>query len=153
MALVGAVLAPQLFFVPLLQYAINQRVSRRITLMRLLNLEISAGTVVHPKSEHDKLDTIFDLSMDMFRLKFSLKFLMNLTCSSGLVGVLCLGGWLVVRGQTDVATVVTFASALTKIIDPWNDLVDWWRSLAVSSTKYELIAKEFQRLQVANRRP
>lgn len=148
MALIGfAVLTPQLIFVPLMQRAINRRVTHRITLLRSVGRDI---LVVHSASssrdEHRKFDLVFSLNVGVVKLKTTMNFLMNFTYSLGIGAILGFGGWLVLRGQADIATVVTFVSALGKIVDPWNDLVDWATGLAVSSTKYRLVEKQVLRM-------
>ena len=75
-----------------------------------------------------------------------MNFFMNLANSIGNLVILGLGSVLVVRGQTEIATVITFLSATGKVVDPWNDVVDWARSLAVSLVKYDLIVKGYERL-------
>ena len=43
-------------------------------------------------------------------------------------------------GQTEVGTVVAFVSGLSRLNDPWGDLVTWFRDLTVTGTKYRLIS-------------
>jgi ABC-type bacteriocin/lantibiotic exporter with double-glycine peptidase domain len=130
------VLASQFLFVPIMQKAINRRVADRTLVLRQLGdglvspLGIEAGA---------PLDAAFSLAMGIFKLKFSLNFLMNLSYSLGNVLVLGIGSLLVLRGQLEIATVVTFVSAMSKVVDPWNDMVDWARNLAVTRVKYRLI--------------
>jgi ABC-type bacteriocin/lantibiotic exporter with double-glycine peptidase domain len=45
------------------------------------------------------------------------------------------------QGRTEVGTVVAFISGLTKINDPWNDLVTFFRDMTNARVKYQLIAK------------
>ena len=148
MALVGfAVLTPQLIFVPLMQRAINQRVANRITLLRKVGRDILVDDpLAIGRKELKRFDTIFTLNIDVLKIKSIMNFMMNYTYSLGIGAILGLGSWLVLRGQTEIATVVTFVSALGKIVDPWNQLVDWARSLAVTSTKYHLVEKEVRRM-------
>lgn len=56
------------------------------------------------------------------------------------------GAVLVVHGQTEIATVVTLLSAIAKIIDPWNDMIDWALNFAAARVKYDLIAAAFDQL-------
>jgi ABC-type multidrug transport system fused ATPase/permease subunit len=151
MAIAGfAVLTPQIIFVPLIQSAINRRVSKRISLLRQVGFDvISASIAPGAPPKREKLDVIFSLNVGIFRLKFSMNFLMNLTYSLGIAAILGLGGWFLVRGETEIATVVTFLSAIGKIVDPWNDVVDWARDLMVSVTKYGLIVQGAARLDDA----
>ena len=139
--------APQLIFVPLMQRAINQRVANRITLLRKVGRDILVDDpLAIGRKELKRFDTIFTLNIDVLKIKSIMNFMMNYTYSLGIGAILGLGSWLVLRGQTEIATVVTFVSALGKIVDPWNQLVDWARSLAVTSTKYHLVEKEVRRM-------
>ncbi|MGO7423373.1 ABC transporter ATP-binding protein, partial [Rhizobium ruizarguesonis] len=55
------------------------------------------------------------------------------------VGIFALGGYYVVTGKTEIGTVVAFISGLSKITDPWGELVDWYRDLKVTQVKYAMI--------------
>ena len=39
-----------------------------------------------------------------------------------------------------IGTVVAFLSGLSKLSDPWGDLVTWFRDLTVTGTKYRLVS-------------
>lgn len=148
MALVSAaILAPQIVIVPLIQRAINPRVAGRIVLLRKIGSDIlTVSKYGRDNQNDDDLNIVFYVSMGIFALKFSMNFLMNLSYSVGGILILGLGGVLVVRGQTEIATVITFLSATGRVVDPWNDVVDWARNLAVSVVKYDLIVNGFARL-------
>lgn len=131
-----AILASQFLFVPIMQKAINRRVAERTLVLRNLGDGLVSSAGIEAKAP---LDVAFGLAMGIFKLKFSLNFLMNLSYSLGNILALGIGGLLVLRGQAEIATVVTFVSAMSKVVDPWNDLVDWARGLAVTRVKYRLI--------------
>jgi ABC-type multidrug transport system fused ATPase/permease subunit len=138
-ALSFLVFAPQLVFVPLLQAAINRRVERRVLTMR----EVSDGIVreASPDGYHERrIDHVFSLHMGMYKLKFSMNFLMNLSHHAGVAGALALGGWYVLEGRIELGTVVAFISGLAKLNDPWGDLVNWFRDMTVNRVKYRLLA-------------
>ena len=135
-----AVFSPQAVFVPLMQEAINRRVVTRTGTLR----RISGGIIVQRQYKPSRLqaariDRVFRLNMGIFKLKFSMNFLMNLMHHSGVALTLGLGGYLVVHGATELGTVVAFAAGLKQLNDPWGGLVDWFRELRVTQTKYELI--------------
>ena len=133
------VFAPQLVFVPLMQAAINRRVERRVLTMR----EVSSGIVQQAHADafqHRRIDHVFALHMGMYKLKFSMNFLMNLSHHVGVAGALALGGWYVLEGRTELGTVVAFISGLAKLNDPWGDLVNWFRDMTVNRVKYRLLA-------------
>ena len=144
MALIAlAVLSPQFVFVPLIQRAINRKVSKRIATLR----SASAGMVGEPsdmraalRRQEARFFHVFRLNMIVFKLKFSLNFLMNLSHHIGIATILGIGGWLVVSGKTEVGTVVAFISGMQTIKDPWGDLVTWYQNLMVTRTKFGLIA-------------
>jgi ABC-type multidrug transport system fused ATPase/permease subunit len=135
-----AVLSPQFVFVPLMQRAINKRATARIVILR----GVSVAIVEHPTAFGDpkqrrRFDAAFELNMGIYKLKFSMNFLMNFMRQLGICGILVLGGWLVVNGRTEIGTVVAFISGLAEINDPWGDLVTWFRDMRVVSAKYRLI--------------
>jgi ABC-type multidrug transport system fused ATPase/permease subunit len=142
-ALSFLVFAPQLFFVPLLQAAINRRVERRVLTMR----EVSDGIVREipaPEFHHPRIDRVFALHMGMYKLKFTMNFLMNLSHHTGVAAALALGGWYVVQGRIELGTVVAFISGLGKLNDPWGDVVNWFRDMTVNRVKYRLLAAALQ---------
>ena len=138
------ILAPQFVFVPLMQRAINRRVAQRTRLLRRFGDEILSPSKA--ESSAPKLDEVFAVDIGIFEIKFSLNFLMNLTYSLGSLLVLGIGCVLAVSGQTEIATVVTFLSATTKIVDPWNDVIDWARGFAMTSVKYDLVIRALETL-------
>lgn len=138
---VAVVFFPQLGFVPLMQSAINRRVASKITVMR----HVSEGMVEHVvtsetlNAQSDRVQTLFSTNMGIYRIKFTMNFLMNLMTQLGYAGIFALGGYYVVTGKTEIGTVVAFISGLSKITDPWGALVDWYRDLKVTQVKYAMI--------------
>ena len=138
---VAVVFLPQIGFVPLMQMAINRRVETKITVMR----HVSEGMVRHVvtsdvlDAQSGRVQRLFSTNMSIYRIKFTMNFLMNLMTQVGYVGIFALGGYYVVTGKTEIGTVVAFISGLSKITDPWRELVDWYRDLKVTQVKYVLI--------------
>jgi ABC-type bacteriocin/lantibiotic exporter with double-glycine peptidase domain len=87
-----------------------------------------------------RFEEVFRLIMGIVKLKASMNFLMNFTHQMGLVTILTVGAWYVLRGQTQIGTIVAFISGLRNINDPWDDLVAWYQNLMVTLTNYDLIA-------------
>jgi ABC-type bacteriocin/lantibiotic exporter with double-glycine peptidase domain len=147
MALVALTLfVPQTLFVPLVQNAINRRTEQRIRVMRRVSAEIVAETAEgvldrEERSYRRRVRDIYSLNMQVYRRKYAMNFLINLLYHFGTVGILFVGGWFVMQGKTEVGTVVAFVSGLTKINDPWNDLVTFFRDMTNARVKYRLIAK------------
>lgn len=89
--------------------------------------------------QHPRILKVFGLNMGIYKLKFSMNFLMNLMTQIGTASILALGGYFVVTGRTEIGTVVAVLSGLSKINDPWGDLVTWYRDLQATRVKYGLV--------------
>ncbi|HTW54287.1 MAG TPA: ABC transporter ATP-binding protein [Stellaceae bacterium] len=147
MAAVALVLfVPQCAFVPLVQRAINRRTEARIQVMRRLSADIVAETAEgvlerEERSYKQRVHLVYALNIQIYWRKYAMNFLINLLYHFGTVGILFVGGWFVMDGKTEVGTVVAFISGLTKVNDPWNDLVTFFRDMMNARVKYQLIAK------------
>jgi ABC-type multidrug transport system fused ATPase/permease subunit len=146
MGLIGLLLfGPQLLFVPLLQRAINRRTAVRIKILRGLSVEIvKEVTDTNPEPDTRAFDQdigrVYKLNMQIFRRKFGMNFLMNLLQHAAVAGILLVGGLFVIDGRTEIGTVVAFISGLSRINDPWGDLVNYFRDLTNAGVKFRLIA-------------
>lgn len=141
---------PQFFFVPLIQSAINTRVSTRIGMLRKISVGIISGyasEALQTRQEKSLIERVFVLNMGIYKLKFSMNFLMNLVYHLSICAILAAGGYFIVKGETEVGTVVAFLSGLSQINDPWGDLVNWFRDLQVTRTKYSRIVNAVRSLR------
>ena len=144
---------PQLVFVPLMQSAINRRVQLRIGKLR----EASIGVLIMhseqaERRQRTRFAEIFVLNLGIIKLRFSMKFLMNFTQNMGKVLVLCVGGFFVVKGHTDVGTVVAFVSGLESVRDPWSDLVNWYQDMMLASAKYQTFVGAMRKFSAVRHR-
>lgn len=138
-----AVFSPQLVFVPLLQSAMNRRAEDRIRTLRDVSGEIVGASSADPAAaevQNGHIDHVFSLNMGIYKLKFTMHFLMNLLHHLGVAAALGVGGWYAVQGRFEVGTVVAFISGMAKVNDPWGDLVNWSRELTVVRMRYRLVA-------------
>ncbi|PZU87095.1 MAG: multidrug ABC transporter ATP-binding protein [Shinella sp.] len=135
------VFCPQIGFVPLMQSAINRRVGAKINVTRQMSAGIvERGAALDADGVQDRrIEQIFALNMGVYKIKFTMNFLMNFLTQLGYAGILALGGYFVVTGQTEVGTIAAFIAGLGKINDPWGDLVDWYRAVKVTQVKYEMV--------------
>lgn len=96
MALVAFVLfSPQLVFVPVMQRMINEAARTRIHVMRDVGTGIVNSGDGPPKVEDgfaQRVTSVFRLNMRIFRLKFTMNFLMNALYHLGIAGTLLIGG-------------------------------------------------------------
>jgi ABC-type multidrug transport system fused ATPase/permease subunit len=134
---------PQTLFIPILQRAINRRTKKRIETLRAISTQIvdeaDDKAATRKKRYLGQVRTVYDLNMQIFRRKFGMNFLMNLLHHFGIVGLLFVGGWLFLAGQTEMGTVVAFISGLNRMNDPWGDLVNFFRDLSNTAVKYRMI--------------
>jgi len=143
-----ALFSPQFVFVPLMQRAINRRVQSRILVLRQTSVGVLPGETGQLQAalrQEMRFAEIFEVNMGVFKLKYSMKFLMNLTQSVSKVVVLAVGGWYVMNGQTEVGTLVAFISGLNNLNDPWSDLVNWFQDMMVNDAKYQIFADAMKR--------
>ncbi|MDR6951194.1 ABC-type multidrug transport system fused ATPase/permease subunit [Ancylobacter sp. 3268] len=135
------VFIPQFVFVPIMQAAINRRISDRVLLLRAVSTGIvtEGGAYDRDGNQTGRVNRVFSTNMAIYRLKFGMNFLMNLATHGGVAAILALGGYLVVGGQTEIGTIVVFLSGLAKINDPWGELVTWYRDMCAARVKYQLI--------------
>ena len=153
--------SPQLIFVPLMQRAINRRSGDRIATLRsvgdtIVNARAAmarARTALPAQEPADDMQDghlrhVFALNMGIFKIKFTMYFLMNLTHHLGVATALGVGGYYVVQGRIDIGTVVAFVSGLAKVNDPWGDLVDWFREMTLVRTRYRLLREAVASLGV-----
>lgn len=148
MALVAfLIFCPQLLFIPFLQEAINRRTKQRIETMRALSVDIvdeaadRAGERTH-QTFRRRIANVYRLNMQIFLRKYGMNFLMNLLYQLGVIGILAVGGWLVLQGKTEVGTIVAFISGLSRMNDPWGDLVDFFRNLTNTGLKFRMITAQ-----------
>lgn len=143
MALIAVgIFLPQLIFVPLMQKAIIERTAARVQVLRGLSISIVEAPNREGKDrvEQGPIQRVFELDMGIFKLKFTMNFLMNFCNHLQRVAALLLGGWYVLNGELEVGGVVAFISGVEKLNDPWGDLVNYFRDFSVAHVKYRLVA-------------
>ena len=141
---------PQLVFVPLLQAAVNRRTGARIQVLRRLGIAMiaSTGGVDDESSRTDdrRIEQAFALDMGIFKLKFSMNFLMNVCNHLQIISALLVGGWWVYTSRLEIGGVVAFISGIGRLNDPWGDLVNYFRDINVTQIKYRLLAEAVDQL-------
>jgi ABC-type multidrug transport system fused ATPase/permease subunit len=144
-----ALFLPQLVFVPLMQGAINRRAGARVWVLRQLGVstvDTPAASVERDRSDGRRIDRVLQLNMGIYKLKFSMNFLMNFCNHLQVVGALLIGGWMVHTDQLEVGGIVAFISAVARLNDPWGDLVNYFRDLSLTQVKYSLVADRVNQL-------
>ena len=144
-----ALFVPQLVFVPLMQGAINRRAGARVWVLRQLGvsaIDARPVSVERDISDTKRIDRVLKLNMGIYKLKFSMNFLMNFCSHLQIVGALLIGGWMVHTDQLEVGGIVAFISGVGRLNDPWGDLVNYFRDLTLNQVKYSLVATRVNQL-------
>ena len=135
-----AVVVPQALIVLVLQARVNARVKERTIFLRQATGALTQEDVTEAQQAVlDDFDQIYETRRGIFRLKLSMKFAMNLLSGFGLVGILMIGGLLMMRGETDIGTVVASISAMDKVNGPWRLLLNFYKELSSVRVKFDLI--------------
>jgi ABC-type bacteriocin/lantibiotic exporter with double-glycine peptidase domain len=144
MALIAAaIFVTQFVFVPQMQSAINRRSKSNISLLRALSANLTnPGSADRPTFHEDdeRINQLFTLNMGITKLKFSMNFLMNFCTHLQIIAALLYGSWLVLNDQLVIGGVVAFISGVTRLTDPWGDLINYFRDLSLTTVKYRMLA-------------
>ncbi|HKM73749.1 MAG TPA: hypothetical protein VJX94_27425 [Stellaceae bacterium] len=141
-----ALFVPQFLFVPLMQAAVNRRAGARIRILRQLGIGVIDQANGHFRADEQRIDRVFALDMGIFRFKFTMNFLMNLCSHLQIISALLIGGWWVYTDRLELGGVVAFISGISRLNDPWGDLVNYFRDLTVTQVKYRLLANAVNEL-------
>lgn len=135
-----AVVAPQAVIVLLLQKHVNERVGRRVRILRRATGAITAEQAGRIRQDVlDDFDEIYETRRQVFKLKLSIKLVLNIINGLGTVGILLIGGFLVIDGKSDIGSVVAALSAMARMMEPWKELITFYRDLSAVRVKFELL--------------
>ena len=133
---------PQLVIVPSTQRVINRFARSHAKLVRKMGDHIVAEPTMrgHPERRFARLvDQALDTRIHIYRIKYFLTFFGNFLDAIGPLGVLLVGGWMVIQGKTEVSTLVVFISGFQRVSDPFDVLVNFYRSQSNAKVQYRLI--------------
>jgi len=125
-----------------MQGAMNRRTRARVQIIRQLSVSVVegiGGDAAHDRTDDERIQNVFELNMGIFRFKFSMNFLMNLSTQLQIIGALVVGGWAVYENRLEIGGVVAFISGIGRITDPWGDLVNYFRDANITQVKYALV--------------
>lgn len=141
-ALVGLLLiAPQVLVAPIMQKRLNRLVELRLRLIRKFTASISAKEKLPEKTFLLHVSRVFRNRMQFYFWKFLMKALLNLMNAAAPLGVLIVGGWMVVQGETSLGVVVAFVGGFGRLGDPIRQLISFYREAAQASVQHKMIAK------------
>jgi ABC-type multidrug transport system fused ATPase/permease subunit len=133
---------PQLVIVPTTQRVINRFARSHAKVVRKMGDHIVAEAAIrgNPARRFARLvDQALETRINIYRIKYFLTFFGNFLDAIGPLGVLLVGGWMVIRGQTEVSTLVVFISGFQRVSDPFDVLVNYYRGASNARVQYQLI--------------
>jgi ABC-type multidrug transport system fused ATPase/permease subunit len=134
---------PELVIIPWRQQVINRLGRLHVRHLRALGDMIVAERDPAPATARRfaaLARRAFAIRMTTYRLNYLLTFLGNFLDAAGPLGVLVIGGWLVIRGQATLGTLVVFITAFQKVGDPIGQLMTYYRIAQNAAVKYGLLA-------------
>jgi ABC-type multidrug transport system fused ATPase/permease subunit len=134
---------PQALIVPLTQNSINRLARLRIVNVRSIG-RIAAGLAPSRVTGRVIIHRIYRLRVAIYVRKYALAALGNFLDALGPIIVLSFGGYLVINGMTQVGTLLVFISGLNKIADPWDQLVNFYRSVSNTAVAYDMIRGQIE---------
>lgn len=140
-AVAVAFLLPQAVLAPLLQRRLNALAAERVERARALSQTVSEEIDGGDNPTGPGIDAIYRTRMRIHFWKALLKGMLNALNAAGPLVVLAFGGWLAIRGETTVGTIVAFVSGFQRLSDPVRELIAVYRQTAQVAVQHRMIAR------------
>jgi ABC-type bacteriocin/lantibiotic exporter with double-glycine peptidase domain len=138
---------PQAILVPRVQATINRLARQRTTLVRRLghhavgrDNEVHVNAAGRFRHALHLIERAYTTRIRIYYRKFALTFLGNVLDAAGPIVVLMIGGYLVIRAETEIGTLVVFISGFQRLAGPWDELITFYRSSSNARIAYRLVA-------------
>ena len=146
----------QAWLIPKLQKKLNRKKKEKVRLARVLSERI--GEVVtgireihtHDTSRLERADytervgEIYRVRVQIYRLKFFIKFVNNFIAQITPFFFYSIGGYLVIDGDLTFGSLVAVIAAYEKLADPWKELLNFYQIKEDARVKYELLRESFE---------
>lgn len=140
-ALAGlSMVAPQAALTPVIQRRLNIYVSTRLRLLRRFSAALDKGADLTEPEMKSRLRNLFKARMAFLWWKFLMKSALNTLNSAAPLGVIMVGGWMAIQGDTTVGVIVAFVGGFSRLGDPIRQLIAFYREAAEASVRHELLA-------------
>ena len=143
------------YLIPKLQRKVNELGKQRVVQVRKLSEGISQVVTgiqeihAHDTSRleladfSDRMNGIYGVRLQIFRLKFFIKFLNNFIDKLTPFFFFSIGGYLVIKGQLTFGALVAVLAAYKDISAPWKELLKYYQTKEDARIKYELLVETF----------
>jgi len=145
-SLAALLYTPHYFIVRWVQQLINRLARSQAKVVRRIGQQLIGD--IEKQRDSGRFNSLVQLAyalrMKIYRRKFILTSLGNFLDALGPLVVLVVGGWYVIQGQTKVSTLVVFISGMQRIADPWDQLINFYRTAQIAQTKYRLFVQTLE---------
>jgi ABC-type multidrug transport system fused ATPase/permease subunit len=144
-----------IFLVPLLQNRVNRANKKRVDAARRFASRIAEsvsgiheiqGNGAHTieNRKYNKLvDKLLKIRIVWSLYRFGIKSLNGFFTSLGPFLVFILGGWLAIKGQLELGSLMAFVSAQERLFDPWKELIEFFQVYKDGSVIYKRTMETF----------
>ena len=156
LALAALALYPiQIYIIPKLQKKVSALAKRRLRQVRYLSDHVgeavSGINEVHTNDTAwlelsrftDRLARIYNIRYELFRRKYTIKFLNNFIDKLAPFIFYLIGGILVIQGNLTIGALVAVIAAHKEMSAPWKELLNWYQQREDAKVKYEQIVTQF----------
>ena len=146
----------QAWLIPKLQKKLNERKKEKVRLARVLSERIGeVVTGIREVHTHDtsrlerseyteRVGEIYQVRVDIYRLKFFIKFINNFIAQITPFFFYAIGGYLVIEGDLSFGALVAVLAAYKDLANPWKELLNFYQIKEDARIKYELLRESFQ---------
>ena len=158
MALVSLVLFPvQIYFIRRLQRRVSALSRDRVRMVRGLSDRIQEAvgglpeiyandtTAYEAGRFRHQLQRIFRVRLNIYNLKYLIKWINNFLEKFGQFVLLLVGGWLIINQpeEFNLGTLVAFLQAYGQLNEPWRELINFFQLRENARVKYEHVIANF----------
>ncbi|CAN0497122.1 unnamed protein product, partial [Laminaria digitata] len=157
MALAAVALYPlQGYLIPKLQRRVNMLGKERVRLVRQLSDRIGESVAgvqeIHTNNAarreradfSHRLGAIYEVRLQIYIWKFIVKFLNNTINQLGPFFFYAIGGYLTIKGELEIGTLMAAIAAHKDLAAPWKELLNFYQRQADARIKYEQVMEQFQ---------
>jgi ABC-type multidrug transport system fused ATPase/permease subunit len=143
------------FLIPYLQKKTNRLNKQRVDQSRLVANQIAESITgvteinVHGAYSQEKrkfnvlVEALRHIRMQWSLLRFSIKTINNYFVSLGPFVVFLFGGYLIMKGQLELGSMVAFLTAQEKLYEPWKELIEYYQVYQDASVRYHRVMEHF----------
>ncbi|MFQ5935190.1 MAG: ABC transporter transmembrane domain-containing protein [Acidiferrobacterales bacterium] len=146
----------QAYLIPKLQRRVNTLNKQRVVQVRQLSDRINeVVTGIQEVHAHDtsrleladfseRMWNVYGVRLQIFRLKFLIKFLNNFIDKLTPFFFYSIGGYLVIRGELSFGALVAVLAAYKDLSAPWKELLKYYQAKEDVRIRYELLVENFE---------